>query len=236
MSENTSETAQSESRTMRKVVAIAAGLLVVGVGVTYTLASWSDAEWVWGGLENGDPGIATDEFEVVQNRTSAYDNAAANWEDHETNPGGALSFTSNALSLTPGDTTYAPVALRTVEDSLAADVTLQGAVPAAGTPSAPQNDSALFDAVRVSVYTATAATPPSACAAGFTAAAWGTPLLNNVPLNTAASAAQSLAADGASTQHYCFALTLPSDTPDVDDLQGLMISPAWQFASESVAP
>ena len=229
---NQTDRSAGQRRTFKKIAAIAAGALVVGVGSTYTLASWNDAEWIWGGASNGDRGVGTSTFEVVQNTTAPFADVAGNWVNRETNPGDPLRFTANALALTPGDTTYAPVALRTVANSMAASVQLQGAVAATGAP-APQNDAALFSAVRVTIYTAAGAAPPSACTAGFVATGW-TPIVTNQPLGTAASAAQSLSASAGSTQHYCFALTLPASTPGVDALQGLKISPAWVFDGQSV--
>ncbi|MGW8482883.1 SipW-dependent-type signal peptide-containing protein [Microbacterium sp. NPDC055903] len=211
----------------RKIAAVAVGLLVVGVGATYTLASWNDSEWVWGGAD-GDPGIGTSQFEVLQNTDPDVDAAA--WTNEEANPGGELLFSPGALQLTPGDTVYAPVALQTDADSVAATVTLQGAVAAAGAP-APANDAALFSAVRATVYTAAGSAAPTACDTGFDATGW-TAIVSNATLATAATATQDLDADGASTQHYCFAITLPAGSPDT--LQGLVISPAWQFASVSV--
>lgn len=218
------------SRRNRKLAAIGAAVLVVGVGATYTLATWNDSEWVWGGA-NGDPALGTSSFEVQQNTTAPYADSAASWVDEEENPGGSLTFSPGALALTPGDTVFAPVALRTTADSLAADVTLQAAVAAAG---ASQNDQALFDAVRVSVYTVAGATPATACTTGFDSTGWAS-VLQDQPLTTMATATQSLAAQSGSTQHYCFAITLPESTPDVDLLQGMAISPAWEFRSVSVA-
>ncbi|MGI6877622.1 SipW-dependent-type signal peptide-containing protein [Microbacterium sp. gxy059] len=219
----------ARSRRNRKIAAIAAGALVVGLGAAYTLASWNDSEWVWGGAD-GDPGIGTATFEVQQNTTAPFDDAAG-WTDEEENPGGELQFSPGALALTPGDTVYAPVALRTTAGSEAASVELQGAVPAAGSP-APTHDAALAAAVQVSVYTTDAAAPP-ACDATFDPAGW-TQILADQPLGTTSSGPQSLDADAGSTQHYCFAITLPEGADDA--LQGQQISPAWEFASESVAP
>lgn len=215
----------------RKIVAIAAGLLVIGVGATYTLASWNDSEWVWGGA-SGDAGIGTSTFEVQQDASAPF-TAPGTWADFETNPGDELTFSIGALALSPGSTVYAPVALRTTADSVAGTVTLRGAVAASGV-AVDDASGLLWDAVRVTVYTATGATPPNACAPGLDTAEWGTPLLSNATLGTAASTTQSLAAAAGSTQHYCVALTLPAGSPDT--LQGRTIAPAWEFASESVAP
>ena len=95
----------SASTRRRKIAAIAAGALVVGVGATYTLATWNDSEWVWGGANNT-PGVGTGEFEVQQNATSPFSDTGADWADRETNPGGGLTFSAGALSLSPGDTIY----------------------------------------------------------------------------------------------------------------------------------
>lgn len=220
----------TRSRRNRKIAAIAAGALVVGVGVTYTLATWTDSEWVWGGAD-GDAGIGTSTFEVQQDTSSPFA-APGEFDDFETNPGDELAFSPGALALSPGDTVYAPVALRTTAASLAGDVELQGAIAAA--EIAIEDDGALlWNAVRVTVYTAPGATPPSACTSAFEPTEWDT-IVSNAPLGTTANGEQRLAAEAGSIQHYCFALTLPADSPDA--LQGRTIAPAWEFASESVSP
>jgi len=220
------ETKQASSRRIRQIAAIAAGVLVVGVAASYTLASWNDSEWVWGGA-SGNPGVGTSTFEVQQNTAFADDPDA--WADEEQNPGGGLTFTTGALALSPGDTVFAPVALRTVEDSVAGHVELQGAVEAAGV-TVQDTGNALWNAIRVSVYTAAGAAPPAACTANGVASGW-TQIVSNAPFETVANAEQALAADAGSTQHYCFALTLPDGSPD--SLQGRTVAPAWEFQSVS---
>lgn len=224
----------------RKIAAIAAGVLVVGVGATYTLASWTDSEWVWGGATGDNPGIGTSMFEVEQLTEGS-------WHDDETNPGGALDFTTAALALTPGDTVYAPVSLRTKVNSIGGDVTLQGAVAAAGIAHSDADDR-LWDAVELSVYTSADATAPSCLAADFDADDWTAVAgVSGVSLDTGATAvtgAQALAAATTSVpgapQHYCFVLHLPADaetdgqsaTPAYS-LMNRTIAPAWEFAAES---
>lgn len=224
-------TTSNSSRTKRKIAAIAAGALVVGLGATYTLASWNDSEWVWGGVDGtDDPGVGTSDFNVQQNTTTPYDTAG--WTDEASNPGGALTFTAGALSLTPGDTIYAPVALRTEPGSDPAETTLQAAVAADGVTVEDTGD-ALWDAIEVSVYTEDAAADTAAtntCDAA-NIGAWGTALAGISSLDDTAGAAQSLADDAQSTQHYCFELTLPETAGS--ELQGRTIAPAWEFASES---
>lgn len=238
-------TPRAKSFTTRKIAAIAAGVLVVGVGATYTLASWNDSEWVWGGAGNT-PGVGTETFEVLQNTTSAFDDGSANWANRETNPGGGLTFTAGALSLSPGDTIYAPVALRTDTDSAGATVTLQQAVTAVIAPpydqavSDPNGD--LWKSIQVSVYTESVTeptvNPPHTCDAA-SIGDWGTPIAGITSLDTVATATQTLLADEGSTQHYCFELHFPSTlqsgltATSIDQLQGRTIAPAWEFKAVS---
>lgn len=233
---------KSRSHTRRKIAAIAAGALVVGIGATYTLASWTDSEWVWGGATGDAPGVGTETFNVQQNASSPF--TAGTFDDFEANPGDALTFSTGALSLTPGDTIYAPVALRTEADSLAGTVQLKGAVPAyqpgTTTPVVVQDANGdLWRNIQVTVYTATGTTPPSACGPSFDSTGWDT-IVAKAALGTNASATQSLQANAASTQHYCFALTLNttlatgSSASNINELQDRTIAPAWEFYSESV--
>jgi len=220
------------ARKRTKFFALAAGGTLVVGGLGYTLASWTDTEWVFGGDGSGGGGIGTSGFEVEQNTTAPF--AAAGFVSDETNPGGALAFSVDALALSPGTVTYAPVALRTTADSIAGDVVLRAAVPATGLARQDDGD-LLWDALRVRVATTTSTT--AAC----DATAFATPgavIADGALGTTAATATQRLAAAGASTQVYCFEVSLPESpalpagTP-VDVLQGRTAAPAWQFAAES---
>lgn len=226
-------TKKTSSATKRKIAAIAAGALVVGIGATYTLASWTDSEWVWGGASGNTPGVGTDIFEVQQDTSSAFANSA--WDDRETNPGEALTFSAGQLSLSPGDTIYAPVALRTTAPSVEGTVTLRAAVAATGVAV---NDAsgALWNAIDVAVYTQKAATTPftrlgNCDASVATDTTNWTQVTGIIDLSTAASVTQTLDAGATSVQHYCFVLTLPTGSPD--SLQGRTIAPAWEFRSVS---
>lgn len=234
---STQHTPSRNSRRTRKIAAVAAGALVVGLGAAYTLASWNDSEWVWGGAD-GDAGIGTERFEVEQFTEGT-------WHDDETNPGGALDFTAAALALTPGDTVYAPMSLRTKTNSIGGTVELQGAVAASGIAVTDPGD-ALWNAVTLSVYTSSAGTAPSCAAAAITAGDWAAvPGIGASPLGTGAApgtGAQTLAAatttDPGAPQHYCFVIGLPENAQTVAetagvDLQGRTIAPAWEFAAES---
>lgn len=223
---------RARKRNRNRVLALAAGGVLVVGGLGYTLASWTDTEWVFGGNGSGGPGVGTSGFEVEQNVTAPF--AAAGFTSDESNPGQALGFTVDALALSPGTATYAPVALRTTAGSVAGDVALRAAVPADGV-TVTDADQALWDALRVRVATTTDT------AAACDASAFSTPgdVIADGPLGTTGgSAAQPLAAAAGSTQVYCFEVSLP-ETPTlpagttVDALQGRTAAPAWQFAAES---
>lgn len=214
-----------------RIMAVLSGAVVLGVGATMTLASWTDTEWVSASLA-GDPTVGTSVFEVEQNTTSPFDGDDANWVHEESNPGGGMVFSAGAMALSPGTTVYAPVALRTAEDSAAATIQLREAVPATGITI---NDPAgsLWDAMELSVYTSSSAFD---CDAAGVASATSihTGILGDGTGIADAGATQSLSADSASTQYYCFALTLPASHADDDTLQGRTIAPAWLFDGESV--
>lgn len=231
-------TKQRKISTRGKVFAILSAGLVLGVGATMTLASWTDTEWAFGGNGADAPGVGTSSFSVEQHAgagTSAGVNALTGFANFTTNPGDPMTFSPGALALTPGDTTYAPVALRTTTDSIQGALQLQAAVPATNlaTPAVDPG-SLLFDAltVQVATFTTTGAdtTAPSCDAAGF---ATYTPIvmtgtgLGAVP----ATGTQAVAAAGGSTVHYCFQITLPANAPAT--LEGRTAAPAWLFDAVS---
>ena len=229
--------AQKKTQRGRKAVAIAAVTGVLGVGVYTTLASWTDNEWVVAGFDSdgdGTPDIGTSTFEVQQNRTQQAADAGA-WQDRETNlEAGDLEFTT-AVTLSPGTTLYAPVALRTVTDSLAGTVTLEAPEAWQGA-SATDPDGALWNALTYSVRTSSTAT---ACDES-TWGTFGTDVATDVPFTAPLTAPeQTLAADAGSVQYYCFAITLPEEPvlppgAEVDVLQGRVVHPAWNFAATSL--
>lgn len=87
----------------RKIRALLAGGVVLGVGAAVTLAAWTDQEWATGDFAAGSFGIE-----------GSTDGSA--FADHETADGAAtLDFQIGADNLTPGDTVAAPFVLRTVQ-------------------------------------------------------------------------------------------------------------------------
>ncbi|SKA82088.1 SipW-cognate class signal peptide [Agreia bicolorata] len=225
--------------TKQKAFAVLAAGLVLGVGATVTLAVWNDSEWVVGGTagaggDPGTPGVGTSTFEVQQNTSSPF--AADGWTDEETNPGGSLVFTAGALTLTPGDSIYAPVSLSTTDGSVAApSVRLSGAVDATNIPTE-DADGLLADALQLRVVVATGArdAAPATCSDasfGLGATFVVGSATTTAALDTAGATVDALAADSGNQLNYCFEISLPGDAPDT--LQGRTVAPAWQFVSSS---
>ncbi len=227
--------APKRKRSLAKVLAISSAAAIAAVGVTGTLAAWTDTEWIHGGVTGSPAGtVGTSTFEVQQSTDAAF----ATWSSQEANPGGAILFTANASALTPGDTTYATLALRTTATSVGGDVTLAAAVAASPLPTGvtvSDTGSLLFDALQLEV--ATSATTFATCdAATFTAPPTGATVIANGPLSSiSGNAAQTLAAAAGSTQYYCFAISLPDAVTlagihsPVSDYMGRSVVPAWKF-------
>ncbi|MFC7464343.1 SipW-dependent-type signal peptide-containing protein [Brachybacterium sp. GCM10030252] len=97
MSEVSSSAPSTRSR---KVRALLAGGLVLGVGAAITLAAWNDSEYATGSFESG----AFDLEGSVDGST---------YDEHATAATAApLAFSLDASNLSPGDTVTAPFAVR----------------------------------------------------------------------------------------------------------------------------
>ncbi|SFH27428.1 SipW-cognate class signal peptide [Cryobacterium levicorallinum] len=228
--------ARKRSRRSRrgKIMAILAGGAVLGLGTTATVAAWTDTEWVFGGASGtGDnAGVGTSSFEVEQNVVIPFDTAA--FVQDETNPGQALTFGLDALSLTPGDSVYAPVALRTVTNSVAGNLMLEPAVAATGV-TVVDSGAALWSALTLQVWASETAFTCNASTVASTTTPVITKIVDGALSTTGGAAAQALSAASANTQHYCFKVTLPSNaqTNQSLNLQGRTVAPAWEFSAVS---
>lgn len=219
----------STTTTRRKVFAIATAGLLLGVGGTVTLASWVDTEWVYGGSGGDTPGVGTSTFVVEQNPTSPFN--AASWTEEPANPGSSLTFTGTPLALSPGEVTYAPVALRTTAASIAGTADPQAAVAAAGVTVNDAGD-LLWDALELRVGFVDLGpgdAAPTCDAANFDTAY--TQIASGTGLDTAIAGGQTLDAASGNILHYCFEIALPDTAPST--LQGRTVAPAWEFISES---
>jgi len=213
------------SRTRNKALAIAAAGIVLAAGITVpSLAAWTDIEWVTGGADN-DPGVTASTFEVEQ--LTAGDTV---WGHYETEAGAnVIDFSAQAAALSPGDTVYGYVRLRTVAGSLGGTLTLAADTDVvAGSLSA-----ALTYGARVMADT-------SGCSAAAYATT-GTQLqASGSALDASSGGSFSLAAAAddvtpGTEQVVCFALTFPASFAADPDLQGDTVAPVWHFDAVSVA-
>lgn len=108
-------TSVEQNRKRRKIRAILASGLVLGVGAAVTLAAWSDT--VWGSSEFGTTGS---DFNIQ----GSFD-GGANWAEYLTpETAGAMTFAQQADSLVPGQPVYQLVGLHEVEGNFGADIAL----------------------------------------------------------------------------------------------------------------
>ena len=224
----------SKSKRRGKVRAILASGLVLGVGAAFTLAAWTDNEWVFGGAGPGKtPG--TKIYAMEQNTL-----APSEWKDQPDANGGGLDFTVDAANMLPGDTVYAPLQLRTKPGSEALAVTLAEARQAAPTVD-PTNSAELYSALRYRVWVGVNAENCSAdgVKTGLSIVDLvGSNLDGSQPLTTLGTDPFDLpkgtnGAAGAPV-HLCFAMTLPADADK--DLQGKNVVPVWRFTSSVGEP
>lgn len=211
-----------------KIRALLASGLVLGVGATFTLAAWTDNEWVFGGAgpDGGTPGTKT--YAMQQNTLAPF--AEASWTDEPEANGGGLDFTIAAASMLPGDTVYAPFQLRAKAGSEGLTVTLAEARQATPTVE-PTNSTELYNAMR---YRAWIGVDAANCTAAGDKST-GTVLVGaGSRLNTTSAVALTLPAGTTSAaagepESLCFAMTLPVGAPAT--LQGKNVVPLWRFTS-----
>ena len=216
-----------------KARALLAGGLVLGIGAAFTLAAWTDNEWVFGqtGGADGPGNPGTNKYQMQQNTYSGAAGAAA-WSDQPEASGGGLTFTLGAKDLKPGSTVYAPMQLRAVAGSAALVAALAEAVQAV-VPSDPTlNNTALYNAL---TYQAKTGISQANCTAGVLTGGTqlvpaGSALTTNASGVTISLPAGATAADPGTAVDICFALTLPSSVADVS-LQGKNTVPLWRFTS-----
>lgn len=214
-----SPASQTTTRT-RQAKALLAGGLVLGVGAAVTLATWTDEAYV-------EATFGTSSFNV-QVRTEE----SAGWVEGPADAPARLEFAMPlAERLTPGDTVYAPVSLRTDETSVAGSVTLAGADPL-GSPTA--GEQALFEALTYRVVTL-----PDGASCGPDAVSAASPdavLVDGGLTAGSPAGAVELGAQGAAPVDLCFAVTLPREAGAGTALQNQQVTPVWELAAVSADP
>ncbi|WP_181036377.1 SipW-dependent-type signal peptide-containing protein [Arthrobacter sp. B1805] len=217
-------TRAARPKSLARIRAVLAGALVLGVGGSLTLASWTDTEYASGSF-------AASSFSIESTTSSPY-SADGPWTINETAPGATLSF--NATGMYPGSTAYAPIALRTRTGSLAGTASLG---PAAvtnppGTAAPLLGDALVYRVVRSETCSAAVFASGAVFVVGSATA--GRPLTtgqNAGVVNSLAPATPT--APGASTR-FCFEVSLPPGAANA--LQGKSASAIWQFSAVSTAP
>lgn len=203
------ETQESTKRGMsRKLKAVLAGGLVLGVGAAVTLAAWNDSEFASGAFAAGS-------FNLEGSNT---DGVA--FDEHATAGAAApLTFTTPlAGNLTPTDVVYAPFAVR-----LAADTTS----PADVVVSAETSSGDVTNLTYTLVSTATWGCDSAAVLAGTELVPAGTAVTSvpgtpgfTLPIGAPTS-------DPGAAQNLCFAVTAGEVT------QGQTGTVTWEFAATS---
>lgn len=190
----------------RRLRAVLAGGLVLGIGAAVTLAAWNDSEYATATFQAG-------KFDIV----GAIDGAT--FTNHATTgAAAALTFALAPTAMAPGNTTYALFSVKTVNPSVAGTLQLT-----AGTPGG----TGLATYLTYGVKTIAGTTCSAATYAGGTSVV----VADGSALTASGSATQVVTANGASQVNYCIAVTLP--TTAGNGAQNLTMTQTWQFVGTS---
>jgi predicted ribosomally synthesized peptide with SipW-like signal peptide len=209
--EITGDDTAKRRRRSRMIRAILAGGLVLGVGTAVTLAAWNDSEFVTGTFTAGT-------FNMQGSTTDG-----VTFLDHPVGAPGPLTFTVAPLLLSPGDTVYAPFAVR-----LAANTTNNANVvitaPAATTGTIAAN--LTYEVVRTTAFTCASGTVDSTGTSLITA---GTAVTAVAGPNTFALTKGAPVTSPGATQFLCFKVTAGAGLT-----QGQTGTVTWQFTASSI--
>lgn len=199
----------STTPTQRKVLAVLAGGLVLGIGTAVTLAAWNDSEFANGTFAAGS-------FNLEGSTAGDVD---ANYADHATAPGADLEFTLPlAGNLSPDAVVYASFWVR-LDDTTTSDATVIPASIAAGTGGNEANLS----------YSIRAIGPAATCdGTGGTVVATGADLSTLTSPTAVALSKGATAGTAGTAVQLCFAVTAASTLAE-----GLPASVTWEFEATS---
>lgn len=183
----------------RRIRAILAGGLVLGVGGAATLAAWNDSEY-------GAATFTSGSFDIVGSTTGT-----GTFTNHPVGSPAALSFTAPFSGMAPGNTVYALFSVKTSASSVKGNVQVTAGTTG-GTGLAPS--------MTYGVKTIAGTTCDSSAYTGGTVV-----VADGTALTAGAASAQALLAAGGNQINYCFAVTLKSDAPNT--AQGLTAIQTW---------
>ena len=193
----------------RRVRAVLAGGLVLGIGASATLAAWNDSEY-------GSATFTAGRFDIV----GAADGTT--FTSHATTgTAAALTFAATPSLMVPGATTYALFNVKTADPSVAGNLQWNAVSPAT---------TGLAVYLRYGVRTI-----PAATACNSTTYAAGTSVVPDISaLATNGTATQAVSANGGSTVNYCIAVTLQAAADNT--VQGASTTLTWQVLGTAAAP
>jgi predicted ribosomally synthesized peptide with SipW-like signal peptide len=189
--------------------AILAGGLVLGVGAAVTMAAWNDSEYVTGTFAAGT-------FNMQGSTTDG-----TTFTDHPVGSPGTLTFTVSPQLLSPGDTVYAPFALR-----LAANTTNDANVVITGSTTTGVVTNLSYEVVRTTAFSCGSSTVDSTGTSLITA---GTAVTTVAGPNTFVLSKGSPVSSAGATQFLCFKVTAGAGLT-----QGQTGTVTWQFTASSV--
>ncbi|GAA2174296.1 hypothetical protein GCM10009846_19700 [Agrococcus versicolor] len=211
--------APERGRRGRKIRAILAGGLVLGIGAAVTLAVWSDSEFATGTFTAGT-------FNLQGSTTSA----TAGFTDHPTSATAApLTFTTPlAGNLSPNSTVYAPFWVRLAANTTSPatlDLTTLATTEAGGTANAANLGYSVYAIAPAAACDATATTGTllgtgTTLASNASVAGGTVPLTIGTPVTAAGTAVQ-----------LCFVVTSGATLN-----QTTTTTATWQFVATSTAP
>ena len=204
----------SENSKRRKVMAVLAGGLVLGVGAAITLAAWNDSEFATGTFTAGD-------FDLQGSTTSG----TTGFSNHDTvGTAAGLAFTLPAglvTSMAPGATAYAPFWVQ-----LAANTTSDASLTATGITPGTGGNEANFS------YSVSVIGVADTCAAGAT----GTVIASGASLSALTAGTSAALLKGSPTTsagdaiQLCFAVTAANQATL---LPGTPATATWEFEATS---
>jgi len=200
-------TTETKRQRGRKVAAVLAGGLVLGVGTMATLASWNDSEY------------ATGTFSAGRFNLQGSADGGTTWNDNTSAPGAALSFSTPYNNLQPGSVVYSTYLVR-----LAANTTNDATVAISATSSGAVTG-LTYELASVSNATCNDA----AIAAGTTLVPSGTAVGSATGASTFALAKGAPTTNPGGTAYLCLKVTAGSIA------QGQSGTGTWQFAATSNA-
>lgn len=203
-----------------RVRAVLAGALVLGLGSSVTLASWTDSD-----LATGSFGASY--FQTESNVTKPY-NALGAWSGADAIPD-TLVFEAGAMS--PGTVVYAPIAIRTKATSVAGEVVLGiPSVTSSGTGTADLGAALRYRVVRSATCGASSFTGSPVFVVGSDGAK---PLATGQPAGVVNPLAGGSATLPGEPTQFCFEVSLPLGASNA--LQGQTATATWQFTATSVS-